>query len=215
MATVTDLIVLVADSNMENALRGLLSRYQALEIRPITFDIFRHDKRDPGCWTDAHNFLRPYPNQYCHALVMFDHQGSGQERRKAEELEKELEYRLQQNGWDEGRAKVVVLEPELEIWVWSDSPHVDRCLGWEAHQPDLRTWLRQQNLLAPNTLKPADPKQALEAALRAVKTPRSSAIYRQLAENVSFRHCVDRSFKRFRQILTEWFSEASSLNRVY
>ena len=205
MDAITDLIALVADSNMENTLRGLLSRHQALGIRPITHDVFRHDKRDPGCWTDAHNYLRPYVNQYRYALVMFDHQGSGQERRKAAELETDLEERLQENGWAEGRARVIVLEPELEIWVWSDSPQVDSCLGWQTHQPDLRTWLRQRKLLAPDAFKPADPKKALEAALREVKTPRSSAIYRHLAERVSFSHCVDPCFNRFRTILTGWF----------
>ncbi|GIV81935.1 MAG: hypothetical protein KatS3mg051_1289 [Anaerolineae bacterium] len=206
-----DLIALVADSNMEYTLRGLLSRHEALGIRRITYDIVRHEKRDPGCWTDAHNFLRPYVNQYPYALVMFDHQGSGQESREITELEDELEARLQQNGWAEGRARVIVLEPELEIWVWSDSPQVDQCLGWQTHQPDLRTWLREHNLLAPGKIKPTDPKKALEAALREVKTPRSSAIYKQLAEQVSFQRCVDPCFKRLRTILTDWFSEAPSL----
>ncbi|MBP8973673.1 MAG: hypothetical protein KBH93_07330 [Anaerolineae bacterium] len=212
MDALTDLIALVADSNMENALLGLLSRHQALGIRPITYDVFRHDKRDPGCWTDAHNFLRPYTRQYRYALVMFDHEGSGQETRKATELENELEHRLQLSGWDEGQARVVVLEPELEIWVWSDSPQVDSCLGWQTHQPDLRTWLRQQGLLDLKAAKPSEPKRAMERALREVKRPRSSAIYRHLAERVSFQRCVDPCFERFREILTEWFSEASSLS---
>lgn len=206
MDAVTDLIALVADSNMENALRGLLNRHQALGIRPITYDVFWHDKRDPGCWTDAHNYLRLYTRQYRYALVMFDHEGSGQEPRRAADLQEELESRLEVNGWAGGRARVIVLEPELEIWVWSDSPQVDSCLGWQTRQPDLRTWLRQRNLLAPDAFKPADPKKALEVALREVKTPRSSAIYRQLAEQVSFRGCVDPCFNRFRTILTEWFS---------
>ncbi len=206
MDAIADLIVLVADSNMENTLRGLLSRHHALGIRPITCDIFRHDKRDPGCWTDAHNYLRPYTRQYRYALVMLDHEGSGQESQRVVDLQEELESRLEANGWAEGRARVIVLEPELEMWVWSDSPQVDVCLGWQTHQPDLRTWLRQRNLLAPDALKPADPKKALEAALREVKTPRSSAIYRHLAEQVSFRGCVDPCFNRFRTILTEWFS---------
>lgn len=206
MDAVTDLIALVADSNMENTLRGLLSRHQALGIRPITYDIFRHDKRDPGCWTDAHNYLRPYTRQYRYAMVLFDHEGSGQESRRGVDLQEELESRLEANGWVEDRARVLVLEPELEIWVWSDSPQVDSCLGWQTHRPDLRAWLRQRKLLAPDTFKPANPKKALEAALREVKIPRSSAIYRQLAEQVSFRGCVDPCFNRFCTILTEWFS---------
>ncbi|MCZ7541561.1 MAG: hypothetical protein M5U29_16940 [Anaerolineae bacterium] len=206
MDAITDLIALVADSNMENTLRGLLSRHQALGIRPITYDIFRHDKRDPGCWTDAHNYLRPYTRQYRYAMVLFDHEGSGQESRRGVDLQEELESRLEANGWVEDRARVLVLEPELEIWVWSDSPQVDSCLGWQTHRPDLRAWLRQRKLLAPDTFKPANPKKALEAALREVKIPRSSAIYRQLAEQVSFRGCVDPCFNRFCTILTEWFS---------
>ncbi len=206
MDAIPDLIALVADRNIEYALRGLLSRHEALGIRPITYEVFSHPLHDPGCWTDARNFLRPYVNQYRYSLVMFDHEGSGRERQEVTELEKDLEDCLQRHGWAEGRARVIVLEPELEIWVWSDSPQVDSCLGWQTHQPDLRTWLRQRNLLAPDAFKPADPKKALEAALREVKTPRSSAIYRQLAEQVSFRGCVDPCFNRFHTILTEWFS---------
>ena len=212
MNAITDLIALVADSNMEDTLRGLLSRHQALGIRPITYSIFRHDKRDPGCWTDAHNFLRPYASQYRYALVMFDHEGSGQESRGVVDLQRGLESRLAANGWTQGRARVLVLEPELEIWVWSHSPQVDSCLGWQTHQPDLRTWLRQQGLLAHGAFKPAAPKKALEAALREVRIPRSSAIYRQLAERVSFLRCADPCFERFRAILTEWFSEAPRLS---
>ncbi|MEP0762584.1 MAG: hypothetical protein HRF48_07580 [Chloroflexota bacterium] len=205
MDAITDLIALVADRDMEYTLRGLLSRDRALGTRPITYEVFSHPLRDPGCWTDAPSFLRPYTRQYRYALVMFDHEGSGQESRRAVDLQEELESRLEANGWAGGRARVIVLEPELEIWVWSDSPQVDSCLGWDRRQPDLRTWLRQRNLLGPDAFKPADPKKALEAALREVKRPRSSAIYRQLAEQVSFSRCVDPSFNHLRAILTEWF----------
>jgi hypothetical protein len=55
---VKDLIVLVADADMEAAVRGLLSRPSALGIRPISFDVKRHVQRDAGCRSGAHDLLR-------------------------------------------------------------------------------------------------------------------------------------------------------------
>ncbi len=122
-----DLIVLVADKNTEFSIRGLLSkRSSALRIRPLVFDIFVHPQRDPGCLRLAHDFLRPHSSRYGHALVVLDRDGCGQEhRKKRTELEQQIEERLAQSGWSTGRAAAVVIEPELEAWVWSQSPHVE------------------------------------------------------------------------------------------
>jgi len=49
MDKVMDLIALVADADMEAAVRALLSRPSALGIRSITFDVKRHIQRDAGC----------------------------------------------------------------------------------------------------------------------------------------------------------------------
>ena len=43
-----DLIILVADKNMEFAVRGILTRLEALGIRDITYDLYVHPERDPG-----------------------------------------------------------------------------------------------------------------------------------------------------------------------
>ena len=44
-----DLVVLVADKNMEFALRGLFSRTPSFGIHPVTADVFVHPEKDPGC----------------------------------------------------------------------------------------------------------------------------------------------------------------------
>ena len=54
-----DLILLVADKNMEASLRGLLSRFQSRRFRQVAFDLYVHPERDPGCLLRAHDFLRP------------------------------------------------------------------------------------------------------------------------------------------------------------
>lgn len=138
-----DLVALVADKNMEFALKGLLMQHRALGIRPLQTDVYVHPERDPGCFLRGHDFLHPFFNRYAHALLILDRQGSGRESSCREDLESEAEKRLSQSGWND-RAAAVVLDPELEIWVWSDSPHVGRVLGWPKGRPSLRTWLREQ-----------------------------------------------------------------------
>lgn len=199
-----DLVVLVADKNMEHAVKGLLGRPQSLEIHPVTYDLFVHPRRDPGCLNEAHDFLRPMATGYGYALVVFDHEGCGREGEQPDVLADAVKERLARNGWTE-RAEVVVLTPELEVWVWSPSPHVEACLGWAGRQPSLRDWLAEKDYWPPESPKPPRPKEAMEAALRQVRKPRSSAIYMELAQRVSLQSHTEPAFLRLTCALQRWF----------
>jgi hypothetical protein len=142
---------------------------------------------------------------------MFDRLGCGRESLTKDSLESEIAEKLRASGW-ETRADALVLDPELEIWVWSDSPLVDQCLGWAGKDPGLKTWLENlrvsgEPIWPANTEKPRDPKRAVEEALREARKPRSSALYAQLAETVSLARCSDPRFQRFRAIMTDWFGD--------
>ena len=169
-----DLVVLFADKQMEFSVRGLLERRRALRIRPISFEIFVHPAKDPGCRGKSHDFLRPFHRQYRYALVMFDREGCGNESQTREELEAEIEQRLSQSGW-ENRAASIVLDPELEIWVWSDSSEVDRALDWTGRQPNLSSWLQSEGFVTEKEAKPVRPKEAMQQALKISRRPRSIA----------------------------------------
>ena len=199
-----DLVVLVPDKHTEATIRGLLSRRQALGIRDIEFDLFVHPQRDPGCLRKSRVFLKAQVNNYAYALVVFDRDGCGRESRSRVELEQQVERELEASGWV-GRASVIVIDPELEVWVWSESPEVDRALGWSDCQPDLRTWLQSQELLRERGQKPPDPKSAMQQALRRVRKPHSAAIFAQLAEHVGIQRCRDGAFLKFRNTLRTWF----------
>jgi hypothetical protein len=54
-------------------------------------------------------------------------------------------------------------------------------------------------------VKPARPKEAMEAILRHVRKARSSAIYREIAGKVALAGCTDPSFGKFRETLGRWF----------
>lgn len=199
-----DLVVLVADKNMECAIRGIVSRGRALAFRTVDFDIYVHPERDPGCLRKAHIFLRPFSESYAHALVAFDRQGCGREEQTRQDLESEVEGNLARSGWDD-RAACVVIDPELEVWVWSDSPHVESVLGWEGQAPRLRDWLQQQELWLPAKPKPLQPKDCVEKALRRAGKPRSSSLYLRLARLVSMDRCSDGAFRKLKNTLSRWF----------
>ena len=205
----TDLVVLAADKNIEYALKGLFARPQALKIRPITVDIFTHPQRDPGCAQHGVTFLCNFSGQYHHGLLMFDYAGSGREQeQQPRELQETLNNEFANSMWRE-RARAIILSPEIEAWVWSNSPHVDDVAGWKNRQPSLRQWLTEQGWLQSGEVKPNKPKEAFLAALRAARTQRSSSLYQQIAEKVSLQQCTDSSFQEFRNLLRMWFPQDS------
>lgn len=189
-----DLIILVADHNAEHALLGLLRRPDALGIREVQFDIRVHPQRDPGVYRRAPEFLRPFIRQYRYALVLLDREGSGAERAGAERMRSAVQERLERNGW-EGRCQVIVLNPELEAWVWVDDPAVAKAL--QISLQDLRNLLREG--------KPPRPKETLENLLEERRIPRSSSLYEDLASQVDFRKCADPAFHLLWETLQRWF----------
>jgi len=62
-----------------------------------------------------------------------------------------------------------------------------------------------QALLEDGQNKPSDPKEAMDAALRRAQKARSSSLYLQLAQKVSFERCDDPAFLKFKKTLSTWF----------
>jgi len=199
-----DLVVLVSDRNMEYAVKGLLLRTQSLGIRQLTIDCYAHPEHDPGCLLSGHDFLRPFINKFTHGLVILDYDGCGKERHPRCELEKQMESQLAESGWG-NRAAAIIIEPELEIWVWSHSRQVDQVLGWSGRDPDLRTWLMQEGYIRTRLAKPAQPKKVFEQVLKLAGKARSSSIFYQLAGTVGLERCTDPAFNKLKAILRTWF----------
>ena len=199
-----DLVVVVADKNMQQALRGMLDRPQALGIRQVEMDIYPHPQRDPACAQRGVAFMVDFSEQYRYGLLMFDHEGCGREQIHPQELAEAIDEGFSHSVW-RGRAKAIVLVPELEVWVWSDSPHVSSIVGWAGSDTQFRSWLIELGYLQEGEAKPARPKEAFEAALRQSRTPRSSSLYLELAQKVSLRWCTDEAFLELKRILQYWF----------
>ncbi|MCY4595042.1 MAG: hypothetical protein OXC19_09620 [Bryobacterales bacterium] len=198
-----DLYVLVADQDMLETTKGLLGRTASLGIRTIEYAITKHLNRDSGCRTNAPHYLRSYISNYDYALVMFDREGCGNDKSR-EEIQSEVETDLAANGWRE-RSKAIVIDPELENWVWAGSNQVPKALGLGSTYQELRAWLGTEDLWPPSSRKPSDPNKAMRAALKKGRKRASSRLFVQLATSTKLQHCKDPEFNEFRDTLRLWF----------
>jgi hypothetical protein len=200
-----DLIVLVADAQQEHTLKTLLDkRRRSLSIRSIEYDIRSHPRRDSGVFREAHDFLAiSQPPQYLHALVVLDREWAGAPG-DAEDQRNSILQRLHASGWQSGTCEVIVCDPELEAWVWADSPNVQDVLRttWDA----IHKLAQEHGYWSSGAPKPSRPKELLEAILRQQNRPRTSAIFQELARRVSLKNCQDPAFNLFQQTLASWFA---------
>ena len=121
------------------------------------------------------------------------------------ELETNLEMHFANHGWGPDRVAFVVIEPELEAWLFGGSyGQIERAVGWSDTQ-SIQGWLIAGGYLTPGTYKPPDPKAAIESVLYRQRRPRSGRIFTYLAQRVSLARCQDRAFQKFRTTLQRWF----------
>ena len=211
-----DLLFLVADKDMAEAVAGLLERDQVHRLigcRPFGFDSRRDIKvaagqNDPGLYVRANELLRPLAADYRRAVVIVDEEWDGSPG--ADAIEQQLQAHLADAGWSADAALALVVRPEADVWLWSDSPHSATALGWPSWN-ELRPALEGAGWIAPGQAKPERPKEAAEWALRNCgrRAPRSAALYRQVASQASIKRCQDGALSRLLSTLRAWFpSEA-------
>lgn len=103
--------------------------------------------------------------------------------------------------------KAIVIEPELEAWVWGSMANVARVLGWE--KVHLERFLEWRGSLAAEGSKPPRPKEAFRAAVRQAPRSRrrkvSPRLFGELAEEAPLDGCGDPAFRELRETLRTWF----------
>ena len=206
-----DIVFLVPDKNWAEGIHALIvHRKRALNIRDITFDIVTHWTRDPGIIKDGPEVLRSYSRIFGSAIVLFDIEGSGKSRDNIPDLTAALKLRLVTVGFS--NSEVIIVDPELENWVWGNLNTISSVLGWPRTHPRLNRWLETKGFLQEPSIKPDPPKGAFERVLEEIRKPRSSFIYGELAKKLSTRYCIDPGFIKLKDTLTSWFPVAGNSN---
>jgi len=189
--------------------RSLLKRCEALSIRSIDFEIHRHYGHDPWLRRWADDLLRPMRRDYAHGLVLFDHEGCGDEATPPEEIEQAMEDGLRRSGWQRDAARVVVVHPELEAWLLGRRRRAAQILG--VSEQDLGQTLAKFELSPSGRL--VHPKEALADILKTLlsKRPKSATVFAEFARSMGrLDECQDRAFAKFRDTLRRWFPEGSA-----
>jgi hypothetical protein len=202
-----ELIILAADGTMAAVLRAFFERKfdHAFACAPFQLDPTNDIVHDPlntdgGVHRRCHDILRPYLNTHRRALVVLDQQFGAE--RPAEEVRGDIEQRLNANGW-QGRAAAAVIDPELEVLLWQDNPHVERALRHKG--PSLRQLLAQDGRWPPGAAKPPAPKEVILGLIRANRAGPPMVVYSRIAAAVATARCVDPAFHRVRDMLRAWF----------
>lgn len=204
-----DCFFIVADANMEYTLRGMLSRGRfdlTLQCGTFGFDarldlMVAVGDNDPGLFERIESYVRPVRFTHSHLVVMIDAEWAGSPG--AVRIRAHIVDGCVRSGWPGNDVVAVVLDPELETWIWQDSPIVESVVGYSGSS--LRRELASSGAWPLESAKPLRPKETLEAQLRRNRIPRSSALYRQIAERISVKGCVDPAFAELRTALQRWF----------
>lgn len=105
------------------------------------------------------------------------------------------------SGWHADHFRVVVIEPELEAWIWQRNQRGAAPLGF-ATVDQLVASVRESGLAWPDGQpKPTRPKEVLEAVCRARGIGFSAALHRSITASVSLVGCQDPAFVHLRTTL--------------
>lgn len=205
-----DLLLYVADADAQAFMKSILSKHQALAIRPITFDIERHPQRDSGMVQSGAELTRMNKGKFEKALLMWDHHGSGRDHQQSsEDVRTEIQDKLDRFTW-RNNSSVTILVPELEQWLWYCESALLTHYGLAADQ--LHTWLEERSAKLGRSivdLKTEKPKELFEFVmrerLRRTISPRDFEEIGKLAGVNGLMNCE--SFRSIVEVLRVWFSQ--------
>lgn len=199
-----DLLVVLEGPRDREVIRAVLGRPAALGIRQITFQCVQ---RSSAVCAQGPDIARQQRNRFRYVICLWDHQGSGQGKTPAR-AQGEVQAQLNRNTL-KGCSKALVIDPELEIWLWQDQAAIVNVLGVGMNQlwQSLNAW--QQAQFPTQTVRALIrqfPKEALEEVIRQAGEKPSAALYGRIAAkaNLQLWGSVP-SFKLFRRTLRRWF----------
>lgn len=197
-----DLLLYCADSDMRFSLDTILTnRRESLNIKHIKYKIIVDQLHDSSIVKKDSNYFSLLKNQTNaqKLLVILDNEWDGSPGKN--KIKDRILSNLQLSIWQKGDYEVIVIDPELEIWVWSNYQsfansinrginiveNTARRLGWDGVN------------------KPKNPKFVYEELLRSLDISKSSSVFTDIAQFISLNRCSDESFQLFKNTLKSWF----------
>lgn len=164
-------------------------------------------RNDQAVWKSAHAYLAPFRDAYERAVIVLDEHFDPSPG--AEQLRGDIAASMIASGWTKDRFEVIVVEPMLEAWLWTDSDHVAAAFGMDNYT-SLRARLIQENLWETGQPKPraTELKRACSRACALGGSKSSRATFANVFRVVSSRalnRCIEPGFNLLREALRTWF----------
>jgi len=212
------LVFHLADRQMYEGFRAFFKRNDwQFKLGCARFDFDPDDERDlfriggctdPGLYDNAHENLRTHQRTHERAIVVIDAQfpgTPGTDDVAAAAVRERILGNLHSSGWTNDRIEVVVIQPMLEAWLWSESDHVSAIFG-VARYDDLRTNLVAQGVWEAGANKPSNFKEATAIAARIKHQVSDAALFRRVFTCArTLNGCAEPGFNRLRTTLQAWF----------
>ena len=211
-----DCCFLVADQAMRTAFELILDRGDRSELLGtggFEFDpapdvdlIQVAGYTDGGVHKHAARLLAPKLETHRHAVVCLDKKFPGAPA--AGRIRRDITGNLRTAGWDPSRFEVIVIQPELERWLWLDHPACERAFGYPRadHGRSMRVMMREQGQWHEHDDKPHDCDAALVWAARWKQRKTAPAtLFKAMLPTAPVQHCEDPAFVKLRDTLKSWF----------
>ena len=216
-----DCVFLVADSHMETVFKtflGLPHRHEKLGTASFSFNAESDlvlAGNDPAVYRNGPSLIHGHQRTHRHAVLVLDFQF--EHEKKPDEMIAELTSAMVSSGWDAARFQIVLIQPELEAWLWQDNPNIEKVFFRnlnpmeKAKAPSsLRQWLCDQRLWPTECVKPPDPKKAMQKAADTFRAGSQMAVFTEVFRNISVHGCQDEAFHTLRDALRRWFPRSGS-----
>lgn len=211
-----DCCFLVADQAMGIAFERVLSRPDrdtVLGTGPFAFDPAPHvdliqipDYTDGGVYKHAHRILEPKLATHRHAVVCLDRKAKGLP--PAGRIRGNIASNLRASGWPRERTAVIVIDPELERWLWLDHPICEQAFGYDrsSYGRSMRSMMEEQGQWRATDEKPHDCDSALAwAGRRRGRKCWPAHVFKSMLSMAPVDLCVDPAFLQLRDTLQRWF----------
>ena len=210
-----DIIFHLADDHMETGMRAFFQRddwQHALGCHRFDIDadspvdLFRvAGHTDPGLWKHAHENLAAFRDKYRHAVIVLD--ADFDPYPGADVLHQDITRAMIAADWEEGQFAVVVIQPELEAWLWAANVNVAIAFGHQDFTA-LRNTLEAEGLWTPGEPKPNDLKRARDRAAKLGGKKTGGPIFKGVFGSISSKalnQCVEPGFKTLQEAVQRWF----------
>lgn len=168
--------------------------------------------RDHGVWKQAHHYLQPLVNVYEKAVILVDAQFPGSPG--ADSVKSDIEGNMLSVGWGADDFIVYVFDPELEALMWQeDNALLSEIIKFNAHDDGINQWLKDEGWISGTEVTPAQPKEALENALKLNRTGKNihlSVVCKKYANQTNFDNCSHAEFTSLIQQFQQWFPVVAS-----